>query len=93
MVKVSELNWCSKFACSQVVVRNSAGVVQGTYPANRVALAQQQGQPGAQAGAGTTAAAPQGAEQATPQPTPPQPTTIQIQFYGHSPNIKGKNSN
>jgi hypothetical protein len=64
---------------TQVFVRNSQGLVQ--YASTRVlAVNQQQG----------GAAGPSNAEGSQP-PTPgPQPNTIQIQFFGHNPNIKGQ---
>lgn len=64
---------------AQVFVRNSQGLVQ--YASTRVlAVNQQQG----------GAAGPSTAE-GSQTPTPgPQPNTIQIQFVGHNPNIKGQ---
>jgi hypothetical protein len=64
---------------TQVFVRNSQGLVP--YASTRVlAVNQQQG----------GAAGPSSAE-GSQTPTPgPQPNTIQIQFFGHNPNIKGQ---
>jgi len=63
---------------TQVFVRNAQGIVQ--YTSTRVLALNQQ--------VGGAAVPP--AEGAQP-PTPvQQPNTIQIQFFGHNPNMKGK---
>ncbi|XP_059490268.1 PAX-interacting protein 1-like isoform X2 [Neocloeon triangulifer] len=58
---------------TQVLVRNAQGIVQ--YTSTRVLALNQQGAANVQ---------PEGSQTPTPGPQP----TIQIQFYGHSPNMK-----